>query len=112
MDSFKIGRALNNIAISLDCSNFEKVKPYTEEIEQEVLKDEWTLCSDENPEECDLYLVLWNYKEDPHQKPFYEMLEYYVDAFGDGEWDIKIPQASREVEIIAWKPLPEIPKYM
>lgn len=63
----------------------------------------WIMCSDSLPDKEDCYLVIWKTKAFPYT--YYEIQEF------DGEkWFINIPQASGEVEIIAWRELPEKPK--
>lgn len=102
MNLFRIGMALNCIGMSLDDKSLEKVKGWLDEIEREVMTDNWIMCSDELPEENDEYLILW--KCEGHKGIWYEIQEFY-----DGEWALNMPQA-KGVEVIAWQPLPEKPK--
>lgn len=104
MNLFRIGMALNCIGMSLDDKTYKNVKGWLDEIEREVTTDNWTMCSDEQPTNDDMYLIL--FRDSGSKRLWYELQEY-----SEGEWCINIPQCPKEhIEIVAWQNLPELPK--
>ena len=65
--------------------------------------DKWIPTNEELPEKQDVYLVTW--KSSLTNRLFLQMLEYDVE---DGKWILeKYMESYKDVEIIAWQPVPE-----
>lgn len=71
------------------------------------LSNDWTPMNEESPKKYDTYLVAWRVKGIKCPYPhFYELLTW-DDELNDWEDISKLPCDEKEVEILAWRLLPD-----